>query len=200
MTDPYAAADILQQGGVVLVPTDTNYALAVDPWNEVACKRLYEIKRRDPAKSLTMFLEAPEQLYEYARLNTDQAVAISGMVQRHWPGPLNLVVPKAPAAPTHRYFSEDSIAVVCNRNDALREVIRICGFPLGLTSANISGVSINGLVDSEAATATFADLVDGMVISEGLGATTMSSTIVSVVSGAPRVLRQGDVQIATAGR
>ena len=62
-------AQALKDGGVGIVPTDTNYGLAVDPFNEEACTKLYEIKNRDSKKPLTLLIAKPNDVLKYADLS-----------------------------------------------------------------------------------------------------------------------------------
>ncbi|AOJ27441.1 MULTISPECIES: L-threonylcarbamoyladenylate synthase [Burkholderia] len=191
------AAQVLKNGGVLMVPTDTNYAFAADPWNERACARLYEIKKRDVKKPLTLFVSDPQELWAYASLEAEQADTVRTLMERFWPGPLNFVLPKSARAPDHRYLKEDSISVVCNRNPVLNELIGTFGRPLAMTSANLSGVEHDCLIDYDLATRTFPDAVDFIVPpAPGKPTTTKSSTIVSLLDGTLKVLRQGDIVIA----
>lgn len=191
------AATILKNGGVLMVPTDTNYAFAADPWNVEACARLYEIKKRDVKKPLTLFVSRPEDVWEYAQVPDAQAEAVSSLMARHWPGPLNFVLKKSPAAPSHLYLKEDSISVVCNRNSVLNALIDLFGRPLAMTSANLSGVEHDCLIDYELASRTFPDAVDYILPPGGVAPqTTRSSTIISLLDGTLKVLRQGDIVLA----
>ncbi|RQS09995.1 L-threonylcarbamoyladenylate synthase [Burkholderia sp. Bp8998] len=191
------AARILKRGGILMVPTDTNYAFAADPWNESACARLYEIKKRDVKKPLTLFVSRPQEVWAYAELAGSPADTVRELMARHWPGPLNFVLPKSAGAPAHRYLKEDSISVVCNRNPVLNELIELFGKPLAMTSANLSGIEHDCLIDYELASRTFPDAVDFIVPpAAGKPTTTKSSTIVSVLDGTLKVLRHGDIVIA----
>jgi tRNA threonylcarbamoyl adenosine modification protein (Sua5/YciO/YrdC/YwlC family) len=191
------AAAILEDGGVLMVPTDTNYAFAADPWNVKACARLYEIKKRDVKKPLTLFVSRPEDVWLYAQVPLDQAEAVNSLMARHWPGPLNFVLRKSADAPNHPYLKEESISVVCNRNPILNALIDRFGRPLAMTSANMSGVEHDCLIDYELASRTFPDAVDYIVPPGGVKPqTTRSSTIVSLLDGTMKVLRQGDVVLA----
>jgi tRNA A37 threonylcarbamoyladenosine synthetase subunit TsaC/SUA5/YrdC len=118
------------------------------------------------------------------------------LIAGHWPGPLNFVLKKSPAAPRHPYLKEDSISIVCNRHPVLNALIDRFGRPLAMTSANLSGVEHDCLIDFALASRTFPDAVDYIVPPGDLTPeTTRSSTIVSLLDGTPRVLRQGDVVV-----
>lgn len=194
--DVDTAAKRLQNGGVALLPTDTNYALGCIPWDESACSRLYKIKRRPPEKPLTLFVRDAEEAKLYAALTPAEEHLFDGLTGRFWPGPLNIIVPAGPAAPKHRYFDPGSVSVVCNRNKQLRYLLNAIDSALALTSANISGETVDGLVSYSEAVTLFGEHVDIVVPNDDLGSkTTMSSTIVRIASGKCEIVRQGDIVV-----
>lgn len=194
MSPTEKAVAVLQQEGVLLVPTDTNYALAVDPWSISACEKVYAIKQRDITKPLTLFVAESEDIWRYVDLSRWQHATLEHLVA-FLPGPLNLVLPKSLHAPNHRYIKEDSISVVCNRQPALQALLKAWGRPLALTSANISGVEHAGLIDHQLAAFTFGQQVDYVLPGAEANATTTSSTIVSLLNDQLSVIRQGDIAI-----
>lgn len=197
---PYQdATNFLRDDGVLLVPTDTNYAFAVDPWNESACRRLYEIKKRDIRKPLTIFIANPDDLWEYVTLSEIQRREVKALIEQYWPGPLNLVLPRSQKLPVHPYLMEDSVSLVCNTHPELKGLIVAFERPLAMSSANLSGTQHDTLIDHALATALFAGKVDH-ILAPGTrtGGTTQSSTIVSLMGDKLQVLRQGDLVIDAA--
>ncbi len=188
------AIEVLKREGVLLVPTDTNYALAVDPWSLKACEKVYNIKQRDPKKPLTLFLSHPEDIWRYVQLTDWQKETLKPLLN-YLPGPLNLVLPKSTHAPNHQYIKEDSVSVVCNRQPVLQELLSAWGRPLALTSANISGVEQAQLIDYQQAAITFGEQVDFILPGGKPTPNTTSSTIVSLLGDRLSVLRQGDVRV-----
>jgi tRNA threonylcarbamoyl adenosine modification protein (Sua5/YciO/YrdC/YwlC family) len=194
--DPTVAARRLKQGGVALLPTDTNYALGCAPWDEAVCGRLYAIKQRPADKPLTLFVRNAAEGRAYADLTPQEEALFDDLTRRFWPGPLNMIVRSGTRAPKHKYFDRNSISLVCNRNKALMQLMEALDGPLALTSANISGTSIDGLVSADQAAELFKGQVDVIVPPIDSGAnTTQSSTIVSLLGGSVKVVRQGDVVV-----
>lgn len=190
------AAQFILNNGVILVPTDTNYALTTNPWNEKSCARLYSIKKRDIRKPLTLFIAEPDEIYQYIDLKEVDQQFLSNIINKHWPGPLNLVLPKSAKAPSNIYFDSGTISIVCNVNPVLKSIIKAVNMPLGLSSANISGKEINGIIDFELAAKTFHDKIDYIVPSNAKTTeTSTSSTIISITEGEIKVLRQGDIVV-----
>jgi tRNA threonylcarbamoyl adenosine modification protein (Sua5/YciO/YrdC/YwlC family) len=194
--DIETAAQFILNNGVILVPTDTNYALATNPWNEKSCAQLYSIKKRDIRKPLTLFIAEPNEIYQYIDLKKVDKQFLTNIIHNYWPGPLNLVLPKSANAPSNIYFDSDTISIVCNINPILQSIIRAVNMPLGLSSANISGTEIDGIIDFELAAKTFQNEIDYIITSnaETLNTST-SSTIISITQDEIKVLRQGDIVV-----
>ncbi|MCW5231582.1 L-threonylcarbamoyladenylate synthase [Verminephrobacter eiseniae] len=168
--NPATAARRLKEGGVALLPTDTNYALGCVPWEEAVCARLYAIKQRPPEKPLTLFVRNAAEGRAYADLSPEEETLFKNLAGRFWPGPLNLIVRSGPRAPRHKYFDANSISLVCNRNKALIDLLDAVGGPLALTSANISGTNIDGLVSAGLAAKLFGDKIEVFVPAVDSGA------------------------------
>ncbi|NDY92387.1 L-threonylcarbamoyladenylate synthase [Ideonella sp. TBM-1] len=179
-----------------MLPTDTNYALGCLPQDEAVCARLYDIKQRPAEKPLTLFVRDAAEGMAYADLSPEEEVLFKDLAARFWPGPLNLIVSAGPKAPKHKYFDARTISLVCNRNSALRALLDAVDGPLAMTSANISGTTVDGLVSAALAAELFGDRIEVFVppVDSDAG-TTQSSTIVSLVGGRLEVVRQGDVVV-----
>lgn len=193
---PSIAADRLRAGGVALLPTDTNYAFGCIPENEDACARLYRIKNRPAEKPLTLFVRNAAEASIYANLTSAEKQLFDDLTKKFWPGPLNLIVPASDRVPRHRYFDAKTVSLVCNRNPQLRQLLDALDGPLALTSANESGVNVDGLVCSRSAVAQFGKMVDVCVpTGSEEKETTCSSTILRITDGQIVIVRQGDVTV-----
>src|SRR5215510_9871813 len=90
--DPTAiahAATTLRHGGVVAIPTDTLYGLAVDPWNRAAVARVFAIKGRLDDRALPLVAADIDQVTQW--IGEMESVA-RRLAERFWPGPLTLVM------------------------------------------------------------------------------------------------------------
>ncbi|MCK6855942.1 L-threonylcarbamoyladenylate synthase [Enterobacter cloacae] len=185
----------LKRGEVVLVPTDTNYALAADPWNIDACQKIYDLKKRERQKPLTLFVAEPAQAWDYIAVDKVQHRAALDKLIGAMPGALNVVVPASDNVPQNPYLKPESISLVCNHQSVLQEVIALFGRPLGMSSANLSGVESDCLIDIDAARQTFGDRVGYILPAAQRPVTTVSSTIVSLLEKEIKILRAGDMDI-----
>ncbi len=190
------ALTALKRGDVILVPTDTNYALAADPWNIDACRKIYTLKKRDSQKPLTLFISEPEEAWDYIAIENVYHRDVLKKLIAAWPGPLNLVVPASENVPANPYLRPDSVSLVCNQQSVLRDLIRLHGRPLAMSSANLSGVDSGCLIDIDAARITFGDSVGYILPASQRPSTTVSSTIVSLLGNEIQTLRKGDIDIA----
>lgn len=129
------AVKILRQGGVIALPTETYYGLAVDPENEEALQKLFSIKKRPIEKPILLLISHKNQLRKYATTVPDQ---YQDLMSRFWPGGLTLIFP------AHEYVSplvtanSGTVGIRHTSNPIAQKLITMYGAPLTATSANIS--------------------------------------------------------------
>ena len=139
MADPdeiRRAREVLDAGGLVVIPTDTVYGIAARPDDPAAIAAVFAVKERPSDKPLAA---TPSDLDQIALLGD-----LARRAARHWPGPLTLVVPRAPGfdldlggAPGGSAQSQ-GVAVRVPACEVALELLRASG-PLAVTSANLSG-------------------------------------------------------------
>ena len=127
------AAQLLQQGKVIAVPTDTIYGLAGLATDPHAVQRLYEIKRRDGAKPLAICLSNVNEIGAWGILDD----VPSRMLESLLPGPYTICLRRTSAVPQAFNPGFDTIGIRVPNGKFVRSVAQIVG-PLALTSANIS--------------------------------------------------------------
>lgn len=128
-----ALREVLARGGLVAVPTESSYGLAVDPLSAAGVRAVFRFKRRPVGKSLPVVLGELRQL---ARLGGDPREPLLARLAALWPAPLSVVTPISrpiPAAPGGR------VAVRVPAHDQLRSLLLALGSPLTATSANRGG-------------------------------------------------------------
>lgn len=176
------ALEALRRGEVVGLPTDTVYGLAAIPTAPGAVDRLFVAKGR-PASVPVAVLVAE---VEAAQALSDSALP-TALVERHWPGPLTLVVRRRAGVDWDLGGNPATIGVRCPDHALVRELCASVG-PLATTSANLHGnpspTSAAG-VAGEMAGGPVALVLDG---GECDGA---PSTVVDVTGDAPVILREG---------
>jgi L-threonylcarbamoyladenylate synthase len=156
-------AAVIARGGVLAIPTESSYGLAVDPWNPEGVARIYRIKEREAGKPLPVVASDVGQL---AGLGIDlEAPILSpilGVLARLWPAPLTAVLPVARPLPASA--GAPSLAVRVPAHEGLRRLLAALGTPLTATSANPSGGE--PALDPETAAALLAG-EDAVVIDGG---------------------------------
>ena len=138
-SDPQAAqiaADLLRQGELVALPTETVYGLGADGLNEAAVARIFEAKGRPQDNPLIIHISEPSELDRYCH---DIPPAAWALAERFWPGPLTMVLPVKPIVPPRTTAGLDTVAVRCPQTPITREIIRLAGTPIAAPSANLSG-------------------------------------------------------------
>jgi tRNA threonylcarbamoyl adenosine modification protein (Sua5/YciO/YrdC/YwlC family) len=128
----------LRQGGVVALPTDTFYGLAVDPVNLHAVEQIYHIKTRQKHKPLSLLIASAAQAYELAR---DTDVLFDKLAERFWPGPLTMIVRAGTKLPLRSTAHTGNVAIRVPDAAIPRAVVERFGLPITATSANLQGAA-----------------------------------------------------------
>jgi len=178
------ACRVLEEHGVVAVPTETFYGLAVSVFDHEACERVFEIKGRPSTKALLCIVSGIEQL---ERVASEIPALASELSTRFWPGPLTLIVPARAAVAAAS--EAGTIAVRVSSLPFARELAAVAG-PLTATSANVSGAPPATTADE--IVAQLGDSVD-LVLDGGTTSGGLASTIVDVTSGKLELVREGAI-------
>ena len=184
---PALAAEIIRNGELVAIPTETVYGLGANGLDENAVAKIFEAKGRPQDNPLILHLSCAEEMDRYCHHVPQMAYRLAEM---YWPGPLTIVLPARECVPKRTTGGLDTVAVRCPDNDVTREIIRLAGVPLAAPSANISGkpsttTAQHVLHDHDG---RIAAVVDGGPCRVGV-----ESTIVDLTGDRPRLLRPGGV-------
>ena len=131
------AARLILAGEPVAVPTETVYGLAADATNAEAVARIYEAKGRPSFNPL--IVHVPDLVAAEAIGQFDDAALT--LAERHWPGPLTLVVPLREGANIASIVTAGlpTIGLRVPAHPAMQALLRAVGRPLAAPSANASG-------------------------------------------------------------
>ncbi|MCW5875123.1 MAG: threonylcarbamoyl-AMP synthase [Anaerolineales bacterium] len=179
------AVHVLQQGGIVALPTDTVYGIAAQLTNPDAIERLYEVKGREHTKAIAVLIGSAQQLGQVAR---DPSPAALRLAERFWPGALTLVVPRHLSLPAN-LSQTGTVGVRVPDHVLAQQLLLTCG-PLAVTSANLSGQP-----DALSAQEVFAQLggrIDA-ILNGGHTPGAVPSTVVDTTVSPPRILRTGPI-------
>jgi tRNA threonylcarbamoyl adenosine modification protein (Sua5/YciO/YrdC/YwlC family) len=178
-----AAGRALASGGVVAIPTDTVYGLAVDPFRPGATDRLFALKSRPREVRLPVLVAGEEQVLEVAAAVPDLA---RRLMTRFWPGALTVVLPRRPESTADLGADGTTVAVRCPAHRVPVALCKVAG-PLATTSANLHGQE--PLTTAGAVRATFADAL--AVVLDGGTCAGLPSTVVDCAGPEPELLRRG---------
>ena len=184
------AARLIGEGLPVAVPTETVYGLAADATRGEAVARIYEAKGRPAFNPLIVHVGDIAQAEAVAALDAQARE----LAERHWPGPLTLVLPLREDSPVASLVTAGlpTVAIRAPAHPAIRDLLAAVGRPLAAPSANASGrisptraehvvASLGGRIPL---------IVDGGPTGHGL-----ESTIVAVAGGRLRLLRPGPIDL-----
>jgi L-threonylcarbamoyladenylate synthase len=129
------AAELLRQGEVVGLPTETVYGLAANALNPKAVARIYELKGRPAFNPIIVHVFDIEMAKACVR---EWPPIAQKLADAFWPGPLTLVLPRSDRIPDIVTAGGSTVGVRWPRHPLMQEVIRLCRFPLAAPSANRS--------------------------------------------------------------
>ncbi|XP_069478757.1 threonylcarbamoyl-AMP synthase [Ambystoma mexicanum] len=185
----HTTARVLQEGGVVGVPTDTIYGLACLAQNSQSIKNMYSVKGRNGSKPLAICVGNIEDIYRYCHVGVPDQ-----LLQDLLPGPVTLVFERSDALNPDLNPFTSLVGVRIPDHAFIRQLSQACSEPLALTSANISSQTSTLMVQE------FQDLwpqlslvVDGGPVGDLMSPQCrLGSTVVDLsVSGKYTVIRPG---------
>lgn len=176
---------VIRRGGLVAFPTETVYGLGADALNARAVLGIFRAKERPSHDPLIVHIADPEQLREIAIQIPEIAWTLA---REFWPGPLTLVLRKAPQVPPEVTAGGDTVAVRLPAHPVAQALIRQAGTPIAAPSANRFGH-----VSPTRAEHVLRDLegrID-LILDGGSTPVGVESTVLSLVSSPPMILRPG---------
>ncbi len=183
------AVSIVNEGGVIVYPTDTVYGLGADAVNRTAVERIYRIKKRPPDQPLSILLADALELFRVSNAITDVALVLA---EHFWPGGLTLVIERSSFVPDWVTSGGNTVAVRVPDHPLTIRLIRETGKLLIGTSANLSGSP--SATTAEEARRQLGDTID-FVLNGGRCPGGIESTVVDVTGQNPVILREGSIPI-----
>jgi len=180
---PDKAADLIRQGEVVAIPTETVYGLAADATNALAVRKTFELKGRPADNPLIVHLSDPDQISLFSGYESEFTRLLT---EKFWPGPLTLVLPKERHVLDIVTGGLDTVALRMPDHATARHIIERCG-PVTAPSANRSGRP--SPTRAEHVAEDFGEslpVVDGGRCEVGI-----ESTVLDLSSETPAILRPG---------
>ena len=130
------SVEIIENGGVIIFPTDTVYGIGCNPYDANAVKKIYEIKSREKMKSLPVLVSSIEIVKQISIIDE----FTEKIIKKYWPGPLTLILKLKDKNLKESLNLEDKIAVRIPNSVCTLKLLNKCNLLVG-TSANVSGDS-----------------------------------------------------------
>lgn len=180
--------NVIKDGGVVLIPTDTIYGISCDATNIDAVKKVFDIKERNYNNPLLILVSSYDMLYDYVDNISDLE---KELIDMFWPGRLTVLLKKNDKIDDLVTAGSEYVGIRMPNDKYLIDLINEVGKPLVSTSANKSGEKpvVNPNVLDEQLLSKF-DYIDNK---GDLGVN--SSTIVQVEGKYVKILRDGDLSV-----
>lgn len=178
------AAQIINQGGIAIFPTDTVYGIGCNPYNMDSVRKIYEIKSRDISKPFPILAYSKE----IAQRITFFDEFTEKIIERFWPGPLTIILKLTDGNLKKSLNLTDKIALRVPNHKCTLELLKKCNFLVG-TSANISGQP--SFMDPDECLKNIQNydiFVDGGTITSKA-----ESTIIEVENETIKILREGSL-------
>ena len=183
------AAYLLAAGELVALPTETVYGLAANALNPEAVARIFAVKGRPATNPIIVHVAGLEMARE---CTTAWPAATDLLARAFWPGPLTVVLPRAPRIPELVTAGGDTVGLRWPSHPFTQAVIRESGFPIAAPSANLS----NRISPTNAA-----HVMQGLggriplVVDGGQSQVGIESTVIDLTLRPPRVLRPGMIHL-----
>lgn len=175
----------LQEGGIIVFPTDTFYGLGANCYLKEAVLRIYGLKRRKPSKPLGLVVS---EMRMAESLAADLPPLFKQLASEFWPGPLTLILKASPSLPRELLSRRGTVGLRVPALPWLQILIKKAGFPLTATSANLSGEA--EVSNPEEVMRIFKGKVD-LIVDGGPTPGGKPSTVVDLSIEKPKIIREG---------
>ena len=183
-----AAAQALQRGELLGLPTETVYGLAADAGNDAAVAKIFEAKGRPANHPLIVHVASAQGVQRFASHVPDFA---QKLIDAFWPGPLTLILPRRPEVAAVAAGGQNSVGLRCPSHPTAHAVLQSAE-TLGVFGVAAPSANLFGRVSPTTAAHVAGEFGEGLLIVDG-GACDVGieSTIVDCTRGAPVLLRPG---------
>ncbi len=176
---------VLNDGGIIIYPTDTLYAIGCDALNVRAVEKICALKGINPQKSnLSIICSDLSSISEYAKVDTPTFK----LMKRNLPGPFTFILPTTSSLPKI-YKNKKTVGIRVPDNNIVREMVSQLGNPILSTSVSQGDDEIEYLTDPELIHEKWSSVAD-IVIDGGTGGIE-PSTVIDCTGDEPVIIRQG---------
>ncbi|MBQ2909859.1 MAG: threonylcarbamoyl-AMP synthase [Bacilli bacterium] len=176
--------EVINNGGIVITPTDTIYGIMGDSLNEDVIRKVFEIKKRPFNKPLLLLMDSFEMVEQYTEEISEKERLL---MDRYWPGLVTFILKKNDKVNELITSGNDTVGIRIPNNKDLLEIIRRLNRPVISTSANITGTEV--ITNTQLLEKDLIDNID--YIEDGGEVDSESSTIIKIEDNKLVVLREG---------
>lgn len=183
------ASDILKNGGIVGIPTETVYGLAANAYDSEAIAKIFKAKGRPQDNPLIVHIGKLDTIYDIAKDIPKTALLCA---EKFWPGPLTMVLKKTDKIPAAVSAGLSTVAIRMPKNKTARQLILKSELPLAAPSANTSGspspTTANHVIND------LDGKIDAVLMGEDCDVG-VESTVITLAGEHPVLLRPGGVTL-----
>lgn len=181
------AAQLIRDGELVGMPTETVYGLGANALDETAVRKIFAAKGRPADNPLIVHVSCLQEIPPLVKNIPESA---RRLMEAFWPGPMTLILPKSDAIPAVVSAGLDTVGIRLPRSEAARALIRAAGRPIAAPSANRSGRP-----SPTTARHVFEDM-DGripLILDDGPSEVGVESSVIDATGEVPVILRPGGI-------
>ncbi|MBV9673091.1 MAG: threonylcarbamoyl-AMP synthase [Verrucomicrobia bacterium] len=186
------AAEYLNRGDIVALPTETVYGLAGDALRPGAVAKIFAIKERPYFDPLIVHIADRGWLPRLTTHTPENAAILAALLDRYWPGPLTILFQRTILVPDLVTAGRETVAIRCPRHPVFHAVLRMFGNPIAAPSANRFGRI------SPTRAEHVNDELNGrvpLILDSGPTPVGIESTIIQLVQNRIEILRAGPISI-----
>lgn len=182
--------EALQQGKIVVYPTDTLYGFGVKVLDKVGVDRLFRLKKRPSTKPMPVIVRDVAMARRFAYIDLRKEKIISAL----WPGPITVVLPRKDIMPSIVSGGKSTIGLRVPNSEFTRALMEIVDFPITSTSVNFSGEEPLRKVSDITRVFERERYQPHLIVDAGDLPETQASTIIDLTTNKPKILRVGPVK------
>jgi len=184
--------NIIERGGVVVVPTDTCYGISVDVYNRKAVHKVFDIKQRYYRKPISILVSNIEMLTPFTQISKK----VHELAEKYLPGQLTIVVPSIPGFEMIQGVPLDTVGFRIPDSPINLDIVASLGKPITTTSANVTGqqncYNISDLLNQ----LKHQKIQPDLILDGGELENRKPSTVIQVIDEEVVLLRKGELEIS----
>lgn len=184
--------EVLRNGGIIIIPTDTVYAFACDIFNANGVETILKLKNKETSKSsnLSFICHGMSQVSEYAKMD-DTAFKL---MKKNLPGPFTFILQGSSSLPK-LFKNKKNVGIRIPKNNIALEIVRELGNPIMTSSILFDDAIQEYITDPELIREKYDYRVD-LVIDGGIGGL-VHSTIIDCTGEEPEIVREGAGELSS---